>query len=131
MTHTIRRTALVVAALLLAVAPASARPAGAEDSAHPSRALFVRYCASCHGTQAEGGGIGAGSLSPMPPALDHLEQRYGSPLPKAALLALAVDPRRHGGARICGRRPGLPTGHATWMRRRGIVLAVLDYLQSN
>lgn len=56
-------------ALLLALAAAQAPGAGAEPAEDPgSRALYLRYCAACHG--ADGRGDGPAALEMTPPPAD-------------------------------------------------------------
>ena len=46
------------------------------------RALYVEYCASCHGPSAEGDGPVARALSTPPANLRRLAERFGNPLPE-------------------------------------------------
>jgi mono/diheme cytochrome c family protein len=46
------------------------------------RALYVEYCASCHGSSAEGDGPVARALSTPPANLRRLAERFGNPLPE-------------------------------------------------
>jgi mono/diheme cytochrome c family protein len=46
------------------------------------RALYVEYCASCHGTSAEGDGPVARALTTPPANLRRLAERFGNPLPE-------------------------------------------------
>jgi mono/diheme cytochrome c family protein len=46
------------------------------------RALYVEYCASCHGSSAEGEGPVARALSTPPANLRRLSERFGHPLPE-------------------------------------------------
>jgi mono/diheme cytochrome c family protein len=46
------------------------------------RALYVEYCASCHGSSAEGNGPVARALSTPPANLRRLAERFGNPLPE-------------------------------------------------
>jgi mono/diheme cytochrome c family protein len=46
------------------------------------RALYVEYCASCHGASAQGDGPVARALTTPPANLRRLAERFGNPLPE-------------------------------------------------
>ena len=60
-------TVLSIAALLLALAPASAM---AEED---GKAVFATYCAMCHGPDGSGDGAAAAGLDPKPADLNDAE----------------------------------------------------------
>lgn len=68
--------------------PASA----ASKQAARGRALYLQYCASCHGVTAEGDGPIAHSLTTPPANLRRLAERFGNPLP-ADQVARFIDGR--------------------------------------
>jgi len=83
----------VLAALLLAAA------AQAEESRICApRTEYVRYCAACHGENADGNGPAASALSPRPPALTALHAKFGRPLSTDLVVYLegTLMPRAHG-----------------------------------
>jgi mono/diheme cytochrome c family protein len=55
--------------------------------------LFLRYCASCHGTDAKGNGPIAASLKRPPADLTRVAKRAGGRFDEAAVMA-AIDGRR-------------------------------------
>jgi mono/diheme cytochrome c family protein len=55
--------------------------------------LYLRYCASCHGTDAKGGGPVAGTLRKPPADLTTLAKRAGGRFDEAAVMA-TIDGRR-------------------------------------
>lgn len=57
------------------------------------RQLFIRYCAACHGSDADGRGPVAEDLKTSPPDLRYLGERYGMPLP-IATIARFIDGRQ-------------------------------------
>lgn len=63
--------------------------------------LYRAYCASCHGTDAKGGGPMAGSLRVSPPDLTRISSRNGGTFPFARVSRI-----------ISGEEP-LPRGHGT------------------
>lgn len=63
-----------------------------KDDVREGQKYFMRYCASCHGTNGTGDGPVAKSLSKPPANLRLLSDRFGSPLP-AAKLAELIDGR--------------------------------------
>ncbi len=52
------------------------------DDVAKGRAIFLHYCASCHGISGEGNGPLAPILTTPPANLRLLYQRYGNPLPE-------------------------------------------------
>ena len=50
------------------------------DQADEGRAYFMRYCASCHGVEADGKGYVARALTRRPPDLRHLGRHTRDPL---------------------------------------------------
>jgi mono/diheme cytochrome c family protein len=124
---------MTAAALLLA------RSTGAAplELAERGRQDYVRYCASCHGVNAEGTGPVAPALITRPPDLRRLAKRYGSP-PDRERLAALIDGRTaitaHGerempvwGERFDALPPDEDSRERTIAAR---VAALLAYLQS-
>jgi len=71
--------------------------AGAD--AAKGRALYLRYCASCHGIGADGHGPVASALKTSPADLRILSNRYGNPLPEdqiAQFIDGRADVQAHG-----------------------------------
>ncbi len=62
------------------------------DAAGDGKALFMQYCASCHGTQGDGKGPLASTLTTPPANLRMLSQRFGNPLPEE-VIAKFIDGR--------------------------------------
>jgi mono/diheme cytochrome c family protein len=63
------------------------------------RSLYLRYCASCHGQQADGRGPVAKSLRDQPSDLRKLGEKYGMPLPHGQIARFAdgrADVAAHG-----------------------------------
>lgn len=69
-------------------------PAAAADRAlvAEGRLNFVRYCASCHGVNADGRGPVAKALAAPPPDLRRLGTQFGAP-PSADKIASYIDGR--------------------------------------
>jgi mono/diheme cytochrome c family protein len=77
----------------IGVALAVAQPAlSADDDVAEGHRYFVRYCASCHGTDGLGDGPVARSLATPPANLRKLGDKYGMPLP-AHRIAELIDGR--------------------------------------
>ncbi len=91
-----RRELSLIVAVLAILSFASSVRAGdktsAKDDVRAGQKYFMRYCASCHGTNGTGDGPVAKSLSKPPANLRLLSDRFGSPLP-AAKLAELIDGR--------------------------------------
>lgn len=63
------------------------------------KATFLRYCASCHGVDAKGGGPAALALQPPPSDLTTLTKRYDGKFPAGyvgALVKFGRDLAAHG-----------------------------------
>jgi mono/diheme cytochrome c family protein len=90
---------LATAGLLLAACAAPPPPPVAPQMG--GRELFVRYCASCHGTEGRGDGPAAGALQPPPNDLTRLTERFGKADILPEIMA-SIDGRRpvraHGGS---------------------------------
>jgi len=92
--HFTNRVAFALGTLLVVgwvAGPASA------DQATEGKAIFMQYCASCHGPRGAGNGPLAATLT-MPPAnLCLLSQRFGNPLPQD-IMERFIDGRSDGKA---------------------------------
>ena len=82
----------IASVLLVLVAAGAAGTRASADQAMEGRTYFMRYCASCHGIEADGHGFVARALAHPPSDLRHLGDRYGTPLP-ADRLARFIDGR--------------------------------------
>jgi mono/diheme cytochrome c family protein len=94
------KTKVIGSVLALGIALAFAQTALATDNdVADGHKYFVRYCASCHGTDGTGDGPVAKSLATPPANLRKLGDKYGMPLP-AHKIAEFIDgrdtPRAHG-----------------------------------
>ena len=76
-----RFVSLLMICCLFVMANSIASAASSKQVAH-GRALYLRYCASCHGINGEGNGPLASSLTTPPANLRRLDERYGNPLPE-------------------------------------------------
>lgn len=132
------RRAVTGSLLLAACAWGAAEPGpGRLEDGHPAYATYRQYCASCHGIYANGQGPLAPVLRQRPPDLTRLGARYGTPLPKP-MLAEFIDGRRPVRAHGPGDMPvwgkqmllGMPEGPGKTAGQRGMVLVILDYLES-
>jgi mono/diheme cytochrome c family protein len=85
-----QRAALV--ATLLVCAAGAAGAASRQSTDMEGRVLYARYCAACHGLEADGRGPVASVLVRPPTDLRWLGDRYGRPL-DAGRLARWVDGR--------------------------------------
>jgi len=72
--------ALLILALLALLATVAAR---AQDfSGYSGEQLYMRFCASCHGTSGQGDGVVAKSLTVMVPDLTRIARRQGGVFPE-------------------------------------------------
>jgi mono/diheme cytochrome c family protein len=91
----------VVVAIALAAAAGTGRAGAVEDA---DRALFVRYCAACHGADGKGGGPVAPALATPPPDLTRLARDAGGEFPRARVIR-AIDGRTTIRAHGAGEMP--------------------------
>ena len=106
--------------------------AGSDDVAQ-GRALYRRYCASCHGFTGEGDGPMARSLSTPPTNLRLLSDHYGSPLPEdqiARFIDGRADVKAHGSRDmpVWGQRFYAEDGSKRLVKDR--IVKLVAYLQS-
>lgn len=86
---------LALVGLLLFVATNTATA----DEIAEGRAIYLQYCASCHGVAADGKGPIAPILTTPPANLRLLSERYGNPLPEdqiARFIDGRADLKAHG-----------------------------------
>ncbi len=74
----VRSRLLLVLFMLLVTTTAQA----ASNKIEAGRALYLSYCASCHGLTGEGDGPIARALMTPPANLRRLSERFGNPLPE-------------------------------------------------
>jgi mono/diheme cytochrome c family protein len=109
------------------------------EPAERGRREYVRYCASCHGVDADGTGPVAPALLSRPPDLRRLSGRYGTPLDKGRLGAV-IDGREsivaHGerempvwGERFDALPPDEDSRERTIAERLAALLAYLQSIQ--
>lgn len=70
----------------------------ADDDMAQGRALYLRYCASCHGIKGDGYGPVAPALKTAPADLRLLSHRYGNPLPEDEIARFIDGRAEHRGA---------------------------------
>jgi mono/diheme cytochrome c family protein len=124
-----KRSLLLIVILLLGGAAAVAR---ADDVAQ-GRALYLQYCAACHGLTGEGNGPVARSLTTPPANLRLLSDRYGNPLPEdqvARFIDGRADVRAHGprDMPVWGARFYAETGSESMVKDR--IAKLVAFLQS-
>lgn len=117
---------------LLLVSPAAI--AGKADIAQ-GRAIYLDYCASCHGLDADGHGPMAPALSTPPANLRLLSERYGNPLPAdqiARFIDGRADVKAHGprDMPVWGEEAWNYDGKGSKGRERNWVKKLVAYLQS-
>lgn len=72
--------ALLILGVLALLATVAAR---AQDfSGYSGEQLYMRFCASCHGTSGQGDGVVASSLTVMVPDLTRIARRQGGVFPE-------------------------------------------------
>ena len=120
----IRATTLACVSLAVSISGAVPLARGADRS--PARAeSFELYCAGCHALGDGGGRQGV-------PDLSDLARKYGTPLPRARLVAFVTSDHRLGGARICGENvfEKIPAPRFGNLAERGNVRAALEFVEA-
>jgi mono/diheme cytochrome c family protein len=103
------------------------------DDVAKGRAIYLHYCASCHGNSGEGNGPLAPILTTPPANLRLLYQRYGNPLPEDQI-AKFIDGRAtvkaHGprDMPVWGERFYAETGNREQVKK--MIDQLVAYLQS-
>jgi mono/diheme cytochrome c family protein len=123
-------------AALCGVAPVWAQTAD-EKLAAAGHGEYLRYCASCHGTNGKGDGPIAGDLRVAPADLTKISERRGGVFPQATL-AEFIDGRRRVRAHGPGNMPiwghrfdsEAPTAPAGDIVIRGRIMLLIEYLRS-
>src|SRR5260370_15040962 len=120
--------------LLVVGSVAMARTTGTDDIAQ-GRALYLQYCASCHGRYADGKGPVAPALSTPPANLRLLSERYGNPLPEdqiARFIDGRADVKAHGlrDMPVWGEEAWKYHGKGSRGRARDWVAKLVAYLQT-
>ena len=128
--NVIARSVVAAFALAYAATPALAQATSAENS---GGAVFLLYCASCHGPSAKGDGPTAAAMQPKPPDLTKIAARSGGTFSDEVVFRM-IDGRSpkagHGGQGMpvwgdaFGRKGQTPED----TRRR--IDAVVQYLKS-
>lgn len=130
-----RRGSIALCAALLVLASTAA----AEPRAAQGRRLYLRLCASCHGTSGRGDGPVAPALGERPTDLTTLAQRHHGEFSALDVFA-AVDgttmPRAHGVSEmpvwgeVLRRTPGMTDDEAAEGTARDALLLITDHLLS-
>ena len=125
------KTAIFLLVGMLLITAANAAEA---DSVAKGRALYLQYCASCHGLSGEGNGPMARVLTTPPANLRRLSERYGNPLPEnqiARFIDGRTDVKTHGprDMPVWGKRFYAETqGNERLVKR--LIAQLVAYLQS-
>jgi len=125
----------LIALALLIAAPAHRSPG--EESGHPAKATYLRYCSACHGESGKGDGVVAHLMRPKPTDLTKLAKQNKGEFPYAQIMRV-IDGR--GGVPAHGD-PDMPVWGeifqledgmtlSTQTRVRGKVMLIVDYLVS-
>ena len=130
MPYVAKRILLVLVFVMLG---ASTAAGGEREKVAQGRALYLRYCASCHGLTGEGDGPVARSLTTPPANLRQLSDRYGNPLPKdqiARFIDGRADVKAHGprDMPVWGERFYEETGSESAVKDR--IAKLVAFLQS-
>jgi mono/diheme cytochrome c family protein len=64
--------------------------ADAAETTSPGKAMYLKYCAACHGESGKGDGVVSGFLQPKPTDLTQLAKKSGGSFPFMAVVE-AID----------------------------------------
>lgn len=128
--RSVARSLVAACAFAYAATPALAQTKPAENSGN---AVFLLYCASCHGPSAKGDGPAATAMQPKPPDLTKIAARNGGKFSDDVVFR-TIDGRNskagHGG-------PQMPVWGDAFVRKgqapedsRRRIDAVVQYLKS-
>jgi mono/diheme cytochrome c family protein len=128
--HLLKRRILPLVGLLLITVTGS----DAADEVAQGRAIYLQYCASCHGLAADGDGPIARTLSTPPANLRRLSERYGTPLPAdqiARFIDGRADVKAHGprDMPVWGKR-FYPEAQGSERQIKVLIAKLVAYLQS-
>ena len=126
----------IVTASLGALACATSVAGGAETDP-PAKALYLKYCAACHGASGKGDGVVSGFMQPKPPDLTLIAKKNGGEFP---FMTVAEDidgtsaVRAHGDPAmpVWGEvfRSDLPSSMARQAEIRGRIMLITEYVRS-
>jgi mono/diheme cytochrome c family protein len=51
------------------------------DEVNPNRAVYLKYCSACHGSDGKGDGVASGTMRPKPANLTLLAKKHGGKFP--------------------------------------------------
>jgi len=80
----------LIALALLIAAPAHRSPG--EESGHPAKATYLRYCSACHGESGKGDGVVSHLMHPKPTDLTKLAKENKGEFPYARTMRV-IDGR--------------------------------------
>jgi mono/diheme cytochrome c family protein len=120
--------------LLLGLLFINATGIATADEVAQGRAMYLQYCASCHGLNGEGNGPMARTLTTPPANLRRLSERYGNPLPEdqiARFIDGRADVKAHGlrDMPVWGKRL-YSEGQGSERQVKDLIAKLVAYLQS-
>jgi mono/diheme cytochrome c family protein len=126
---------LVALAAVSSIALTSAPAVGADEP--PGKALFVKYCAACHGPDGTGNGVLAGLLKDQPKNLTLIAKNNGGTFPTQKVMRFidgTTDVRAHGNPDmpVWGEvfKEQLVGSQAQQAEIRKIIIEITDYIAS-
>jgi mono/diheme cytochrome c family protein len=129
-----RSSVLVALAAVSSIALTSAPAVGADS---PGKALFIKYCAACHGPDGKGDGVLASLLKDKPKDLTMIAKNNGGDFPTQKVMRFidgTTDVRAHGNPDmpVWGEvfKEQLVGSQAQQAEIRKIIIEITDYISS-
>lgn len=123
--------------VFMSALPGGAPAAQAAQPDSPGKAMYLKYCAACHGDSGKGDGVVSGFLQPKPTDLTQIAKKHGGDFP---FMTIAEDIDGTNAVRAHGD-PAMPVWGEVFRQNtvlsmarqaevRGKVMLITEYIRS-